>query len=347
MSRRASFLLGVIALAAFAALHSTSVSRAESQGQPDFAGSPFDLVNAVNSLRLSYGLAPYSISTILMATAQGQADFLAATGSMTHTGPGGISVTDRLLAAGYPLAGDLSLGGFRSENITGGRESMSAQAAVNAWTGDSLHLNTMISPNLTEIGAGVAVSNGRVYYVIDCALPTTSGAPQAMVTSVGSGSAVPASEAAVIVSVALSTPNPDGDVIHEVKAGQSLWQIAIAYKVKIDEIKSMNGLSGNDIYPGNKLLIKRGALAPTASLTEAPTQALTSTSTSAPMPTATHDFILTSTAVVLASSASTTNSLVMKAAIGLIAFALVGGGIFAWLGGSKKGSSRQNIQNGE
>jgi len=32
----------------------------------------------------------------------------------------------------------------------------------------------MVSQNLTEIGAGVAVSGGRVYYVIDCARPTTS-----------------------------------------------------------------------------------------------------------------------------------------------------------------------------
>lgn len=339
MLRRASSLLGVIILVVFAALSSVSVSRAEPQRQPEFASSPTDLVNAVNALRASYGLAPYSINSILMYTAQSQADFLAATGTMTHSGPGGISVTERLLAAGYPLAGDLSLGGFRSENITGGAESMSAQAAVNSWTGDSLHLNTMTSPNLTEVGAGVSVNGGKVYYVIDCARPTTSGVPQAAATSTGGGSTVPTRDPneGIIIPVAPSTPNADGDVIHEVKAGQTLWQIAIAYKVKIDEIKSMNSLLGNDIYPGNRLLIKRGVTVPTASLTETPTQAATLTSTIAPISAApTTGVTLTPTPILISSSVSTSNSMIMKIAMGIIAFALLGGGIFTLLGGLKK-----------
>ncbi|HEX6269601.1 MAG TPA: CAP domain-containing protein [Anaerolineales bacterium] len=114
----------------------------------------------MNALRASYGLPPYGIDPILMYTAQAQADFLAATGTMTHAGPGGSSLTDRLLAAGYPLGGELSSGGFRAENITGVNESMPAEDAVKRWSGDALHLNTMISANLTEIGAGVAVSGG-------------------------------------------------------------------------------------------------------------------------------------------------------------------------------------------
>ena len=114
----------------------------------------YDLVNAVNALRASYGLPAYSINSILMFTAQNQADFMAATGDVTHSGPGGIGLTDRLLAAGYPLAGDLSLGGFRAENITSGGENSTAQDAVDRWMGDAPHQNTMLSPDLTEIGAG-------------------------------------------------------------------------------------------------------------------------------------------------------------------------------------------------
>ena len=169
------------------ALFTTSASHAGSVNIPSAAGSPFDLINAVNALRASYGLAPYNISPILMFTAQSQAEFMAATGDVSHTGFGGSSLTDRLLAAGYPLAGDLSLGGFRAENITSGNEDRSAQSAVYGWTGDALHLDTMISPNLSEIGAGVAIANGRVYYVIDAALPTTgeaSASPMASITEV-------------------------------------------------------------------------------------------------------------------------------------------------------------------
>src|SRR5215216_1572951 len=156
---------------------STSQTRAASELKPEMLSSPYDLIDAVNALRASYGLAPYSINPILMSTAQNQADYMAATGHVSHSDAEGSSVTDRLLAAGYPLAGDLSLGGFRSENITSGSEGMSAQTAVDQWTGDALHLTTMISPNLTEIGAGVTVNGGRVYYVIDCAQPTNNGVP--------------------------------------------------------------------------------------------------------------------------------------------------------------------------
>ncbi len=210
-----------MAVVVFAVLGSASPSGAESAEAPIRAGSPYDLVNAVNALRASFGLAPYSISSILMSTAQAQADFLAATGTMTHSGPGGIGFTARLLAAGYPLAGDLSLGGFRAENITGGDESMPPEAAVDRWTGDAPHLNTMVSQYLTEIGAGVAVSNGRVYYVIDAARPTTAGELPVLPTPIGGGSPVPeAMLPELIIPVSVSTPNADGNVFHDVKFGR-------------------------------------------------------------------------------------------------------------------------------
>jgi len=336
MSRRFLYTVGVSILVTIVTSSSISTSRAESVKQPGFAGSPYDLINAVNALRASYGLAPYSISSILMYTAQTQADFLAATGSMTHTGPGGSSVTDRLLAAGYPLAGDLSLGGFRSENITGGSESMSAQEAVNRWTGDAPHLNTMVSTHLTEIGAGVSINGGRVYYVIDCAQPTISGAPQALTTPVGGGSAVPVIEA-IIIPVGIVTPNAEGDLIHEVRAGQSLWQIAIAYNVKIDEIKSLNNLFDNIIYPGNKLLIKRGVVLPTASPAEAATQPVTPTFTSAPTSMAAErEPTPTSNLVIISSSVPTNNAAIVRVVIGIMVIAFLGGGIFTWLGSSRK-----------
>jgi uncharacterized protein YkwD len=336
MSRRISHIAGVSILVTVVAFIATSTSRAGSVERPEFAGSPFDLVNVVNALRASYGLAPYSINSILMYTAQAQADFLAATGSMSHTGPGGSSVTDRLLAAGYPLAGDLSLGGFLSENITGGSESMTAEEAVNRWTGDAPHLNTMVSTDLTEIGAGVAISGGRVYYVIDCAQPTGSGVPQTRTTQVGSGSAVPVIET-VIMPVSVVTPDAEGNVIHEVRAGQSLWQIAIAYNVKIDEIKGLNNLFDNNIYPGNTLLIKRGAVQLTASPAETPTQQVTQTFTSALTSTATErELTPTSTQIIISSSMLTNNAAIVRVVIGIMVVAFLGGGIFTWLGSPKK-----------
>jgi uncharacterized protein YkwD len=88
--------VGLFVLMIFMAFSSTSLSYAESVKKSALAGSPYDLVNAVHAFRASFGIAPYSINSILMSTAQAQADFLAATGGMTHSGPGGRGLTDRL-----------------------------------------------------------------------------------------------------------------------------------------------------------------------------------------------------------------------------------------------------------
>jgi len=316
---------------------STSRVLAEADGEPRLADSPYDLISAVNALRTSNGLPAYGIDSILMYTAQSQADFMAVTGNVTHTGPGGIGVTDRLLAAGYPLAGDLSLGGFRSENITSGGEDMSAQVAVVQWTGDAPHSNTMLSSNLTEIGAGVAVSGGRVYYVIDCARPTTAGPPQASTPSGGSRSVVPAGEAA-IPTVVVSTPNSKGEVIHEVQAGQSLWQIAIAYDVKIDDIKRLNNLSDNTIFPGDRLLVKQAVITPPPPPTEtgtkeaAPDDAGSAMSTPPMTPSSS-----ASTQTLPVAGAPLRNSgTVAATTVGIIALALICAGILTRMGRAKR-----------
>lgn len=336
MPRRISSIITAFALSALMTMSTVTSSNAGGHARPMLAGAPFDLVNAVNALRSSNGLAPYSISPILMYTAQSQADFLATTGTMTHTGPGGSGLTDRLLAAGYPLAGELPAGGFRAENITGGNESMPAQSAVDQWTADALHLNTMLSPNLTEIGAGVAVSNGRVYYVIDCARPTTSGASEASTSVAGSGSTAPAREVPIAVAI-VSTPNSNGDVIHEVQFGQSLWQLAIAYNVKIDEIKGLNNLFDYSIYPGTKLLIKTGVVQPTSAHAQISAGDLTVTSINTTILTATIRPTLTSTQAVtpLPPSQPANTNTIMGVMIGIIVLALLGGGLFTWLGSSK------------
>ena len=308
--------------------------RADGSLQWRSAGTPYDLINAVNTLRASYGLAPYTISPILMAAAQSHADYMAATETVSHTGLGGSSVTERLLAAGYPLAGDLSLGGFRSENITSGNESKSAQDAVNGWTGDAPHLTTMISPALTAIGAGVSINNGRVYYVIDCALPTTDGLPQPAAATVVANVPTAAPGGGVIMPVVLSTPNDDGDVIHEVKAGQSLWQIAISYETKIEDIKRLNNLFTNDIYPGEKLLIRNGQTASASPPARAATASVAVSATPVQTGTATIEVPATTVTVTKTPIAVSTGQ-IMSAAIGVITLVLLGV-IFVVLGDPKK-----------
>jgi len=105
----------------------------------------------------------------------------------------------------------------------------------------------------------------------------------------GSGSKPPKSDGtaqaqptqATIIPIQVSEANPDGSVVHEVKEGQTLWNIAAAYQVNLSEVLRLNGLSeGSLIYPGQKLLIKAASLSPTptsGNTEETPTKELSAT----------------------------------------------------------------------
>lgn len=214
---------------------------------------PYSLISAVNALRVSNGLAPYAVNSILMSVAQQHAQYMATNG-VSHFGSGGSSPWQRGLAAGYPLAGELSLGGFYSENITAGNNK-SVQDAVAEWQGDAPHTNTMLSSNLHEIGAGVALVGDYVYYVIDCASPTSGGQPPIYSPPLPGGTLSPGGPL-LVNTIVPATPRQDGRIVHEVKPGESLWLIAISYGLKIVELRKLNNLAeGASIFPGDKLLI--------------------------------------------------------------------------------------------
>ena len=292
--------------------------------------SAFDLIVAVNDLRASHGLPPYNVSQILMSTAQGQAEYMASIGSWSHTGPGGISYSQRLLNAGYPLSG-----GFRAENVLVANSDASGYEVVHSssWV-DGEHQNTMLSVELTEIGAGVAVRDGMGYYVIDCARSTSSGVFSGGSTpATVNGTPVTKGPSQILSAVVLSTPREDGAVYHEVQYGQSLWSIAIAYGTKIDEIKRLNNLTSNDIYLGQKLLIKNVGTATPKVLVATQTKTPQQTSTSAPtLVPETETFAVTPT-LTAKPQASVKNQGVLTWII--IVIALLAAGIGTWLGTKK------------
>lgn len=190
-----------------------------------------------------------------------------------------------LLSLGYPLLGDLSLDGCRSENWT---QVSSAIEAVEQWKSDEPHLNTMISTNRSDIGVGIAPNGEDSYiFVLETALQTNSDNMQnntyptltaiAMDQVAVYGDTTQAAQSLLvsqyIMPVIRATARPDGDVIHEVKNGQNLWSIAIEYEVKIEQIRRLNNLSSTDIRTGQKLLVQKGATQqpmPTSNVTETP-----------------------------------------------------------------------------
>lgn len=214
------------------------------------------LINQVNQLRQAQGLPAYQVNSILMNIAQAHSAYQASIGSVTHTGPGGTRPRDRAVAAGY--GGGATI--FVSENIAGGLN-LSAQTAVSWWQGDDLHLNTMLSPNYQDVGAGVAEAGGVVYYTLDAAY--VSGAPVPPVDTAVAPQ-TPAPTLPVIIPAVASTPRADGSIVHIVQQGQALWNIAAVYGVSIDELLGLNGMSANAvIHPGDELLVKAADATPT------------------------------------------------------------------------------------
>ncbi len=127
----------------------------------------------------------------------------------------------------------------------------------------------------------------------------------------------------------VSTPDQAGDVYHIVLPGQALWQIAIAYKVKINDIMTLNSLSSNVIFPGQKLLIMRVGTATPVPPTAAPTLYL---STFTPLPTP-EDFTDTVTSTATATSVVPAQSQNGAPVVGGIIFvALIAAGFIAWIG---------------
>ena len=297
------------------------------------ASNAYDLIDAVNSLRASHGLPPYTPNSILMHIAQSQADYLASTGGANgHIGPGGTHPIDRAIAAGYPVSG-----GYISENWEAG-SGLDAQGAVNNWMGDAPHQGTMLSSALQDIGAGVGHAGDIYYYVIDCGLARGASIP-AVTSGVGTTIAVSGTPGtlvtleATIPAAIVSTPDEKGNVYHIVQPGQTLWQIALAYKTTIDKIKSANSLPSDAILAGQKLFIFReGTSTP---LPPTPTNTL-NPSTSTPLPTFaifTQTPTGTSTLVPALSAESSIGAGGAVAAIVLVALAAAG--LVAWFGRSR------------
>lgn len=288
------FIITVLVLSAWFLPLSRALAAPPGQGP---GHNPQDLIDGVNQLRIANGLDPLAVHPSLMEAAQWEADAIAG-GAPGHTHPPGLTLGAWLISLGYPLAGNIALDGYRSENWAGGSE-LTVAETIQLWLGDAPHTNTMLSAQRSDIGAGVATGkdpwgNTVYYYVIETALQTGSGQqqpeaitlltslPETMAAIYPDGTQAAAAQlvSQYIVPITVATARPDGDVIHEARNGQSLWSIAIEYGVKIAEIKRLNNLDGNEVYTGQLLLVQKSATQPPP--TETPPSTASPTRTPAP-----------------------------------------------------------------
>lgn len=199
--------------------------------------TPQELIAAVNALRAAKGLTAYTFDSGLSSYAQAQADYMASTGTLTHTRPDG----------------SVPWGSGLKENIAYGQQ-MTPDIAVNQiWT-DALHYDPMVLPG-GAVGAGVASSGGDIYFSL-VVRPSEVAASTQPVQSPTQSSA---GQVAQVVPTATATVavGADGAITHVVVTGDTLTSIAAKYGVTVDDIKRLNNIGADNlIFLGTTLIIR-------------------------------------------------------------------------------------------
>jgi len=224
--------------------------RAETHSVPPQQVSAYELILAMNTLRVAYGLPALVEDPIVNAVAQSTAAIMAANNMSWHIG----DVRGRLAAAGYG-GGSIV---WATENFAVSGGGMGIDEIMAVWA-DPDHMRPAVEAAYCNVGAGVAqASNGRIYYVLQAAYVSGqacgSSSPSAAGTSQpGSGSGfVPQ----IIIPVKIATPDADGRIYHIVQPGQSYWAIAITYQITIQDIETWNNISRNTpLQTGQRLFI--------------------------------------------------------------------------------------------
>lgn len=285
-----------------------------------------DLINLVNGIRTGSGLPALEVSSILMSTAQSTAEIMAINKMGWHIG----DVRGRVMAAGY--GGGATA--WATENFAIGP--MSLEDIAYMWS-DPDHMIPMVKPAYQHIGAGVATdADGTKYYVVHAAY--TSGSPLARTQIPDNQENADPTESVPqwIIPVVTATPSADGSLVHEVKMGQSLWSIAIAYNTHIVDILRVNNLSPEQqvVWIGQKLTIPytQPPAVPQASVeptTTSALQRLAAVSANPILPTATPARATTTGAAVVSPPPAMTSTLPATTDSGDLTILWVLGGVFS------------------
>lgn len=252
-------ILWIVLFALVASLFAPSASALAAQPLPRSRSAPvaevtaWELIAAMNTLRVSYGLPALIEDPIINAVAQGTAEIMAANQMSWHIG----DVSGRVAAAGYGGGAKV----WATENFAVG-SNHTIDTIMVAWS-DEAHMIPAVKSSYCHVGAGVATAaNGMTYYVLQaayiagksCGDYNPGGGTGSQPGGGTSGGAPGVSQ--VIVPVKLATPDSEGNVYHVVEAGQSFWAIAVAYQITIKDIEVWNNISKDSkLQIGQKLFI--------------------------------------------------------------------------------------------
>ena len=225
--------------------------QADELNAPPAQVSAFDLILAMNTLRVSYGLPALIEDPIINAVAQSTAQTMAANNMSWHIG----DVRGRIAAAGYGGGGTV----WATENFAvswnGG---MGIDEIMAVWA-DPDHMRPAVTPAYCHVGAGVATVNGKTYFILQAAYVSgqecgsISSSPSSGTPGTGT---IPNPVSQLIIPVKIATPDADGKIFHVVQAGQSFWAIAVAYQVPIPDSETWNNPARDTpLQSGQRLFI--------------------------------------------------------------------------------------------
>lgn len=216
---------------------------------PSSQVSAYELIIAMNTLRVSYGLPALIEDPIVNAVAQNTAQIMATNNMSWHIG----DVRGRIAAAGYGSGGTV----WATENFAVSGGGMGLDEIMAVWA-DPDHMRPAVTPAYCHVGAGVATVNGKTYYVLQAAY--VSGQECGSSSSTAPGTSQPGTSSGlvpqIIIPVKIATPDAEGRIYHVVQAGQSFWSIAITYQITIQDLETWNNISRNiPLQSGQRLFI--------------------------------------------------------------------------------------------
>ncbi len=212
--------------------------------------SAYELILAMNTLRVSYGLPALIEDPIVDAVAQSTAAAMAANNMSWHIG----DVRGRIAGAGYGSGGTV----WATENFAVSSGGMGIDEIMATWA-DPDHMRPATTAAYCHVGAGMAqTSDGRIYYILQAAYVSGQECGSSSPSSAGTvqPGTIPNPVSQLILPVKIATPDVEGKVFHEVQAGQSFWSIAIAYQITINDIEVWNNLfRDTPLKAGQRLFI--------------------------------------------------------------------------------------------
>ncbi|MBK7452289.1 MAG: LysM peptidoglycan-binding domain-containing protein [Anaerolineales bacterium] len=232
-------------------LHPQVVRASEAQSAPAQQVSAYELILAMNTLRVAYGFPALIEDPIVNAVAQNTAATMAANNMSWHIG----DVRGRIAAAGYGGGGTV----WATENFAVSSGGMGIDEIMAVWA-DAEHMRPAVTAAYCHVGAGAAqTSDGRIYYILQAAYVSGQECGSSSSPAIGGTSqpgAIPNPVSQLILPVKIATADAEGKVYHDVQAGQSFWSIAIAYQITIHDIEVWNNLSRDTpLKAGQRLFI--------------------------------------------------------------------------------------------